>query len=50
MLRHQSDWSWRNSRQDVDLAASGPLRATVEHVGRRHATALPDHTGRAGEH
>ncbi|MFG3417720.1 hypothetical protein [Micromonospora sp. NPDC048063] len=50
MLRHQSDWSWCDNRQDVDLAASGALRATVEYVARRHATALPDHTGRAGEH
>nr|WP_152332319.1 hypothetical protein [Micromonospora purpureochromogenes] len=50
MLRHQRDWSWCDSRQDVDLAASGALRATVEYVARRHATALPDYTGRAGEH
>ncbi|MCM0673544.1 hypothetical protein NCC78_02245 [Micromonospora phytophila] len=47
---HQSDWSWCDNRQDVDLAAGGALRATVEYVAHRHATALPDHTGRAGEH
>ncbi|WP_139128906.1 hypothetical protein [Micromonospora nigra] len=50
LLRHQSDWSWCDNRQDVDLAAGGALRATVEYVARRHATALPDHTGRAAEH
>ncbi|WP_139131442.1 hypothetical protein [Micromonospora halophytica] len=50
LLRHQSDWSWCDNRQDVDLAAGGALRATVEHLAYCHATALPDHTGRAGEH
>ncbi|MEV7230323.1 hypothetical protein AB0M79_25390 [Polymorphospora sp. NPDC051019] len=49
LLKHQSDWSWCDNRQDVDLAAGGALRATVEYVARRHAVALPDHTGRAGE-
>jgi hypothetical protein len=50
MLRHRSDWSWCDNRQDVDLAAGGALRVTVEYVADRYATALPDHTGRAGEH
>ncbi|WP_432902888.1 hypothetical protein ACQP1S_03400 [Micromonospora matsumotoense] len=50
MLRQQNNWSWCDNRQDVDLAAGGALHATVEYLARRHATALPDHTGRAGEH
>ncbi|MFI0796057.1 hypothetical protein ACH4OY_25755 [Micromonospora rubida] len=49
MLRHQSDWSWCDNRQDVDLAASGALRATVEYVAHRHGIALPNRTGRAYE-
>jgi hypothetical protein len=46
LLQHQRDWTWCDDRQDVDLAAGGPLRATVEYIALRHGLALPDHTGR----
>jgi hypothetical protein len=49
LLDQQSGWSWCDNRQDVDLVAGAALRATVEYVARRHALALPDHTGHAHE-